>query len=105
MTDDIGDIFLTDIWGLDINSLRMIIRSSEDYNKFSLVSISSGEITLTSKTGQELYDYLNGNNKFGAKFKHFGRMKDICVEYFGPKGYNLNMATFKIKMRGPIETN
>lgn len=76
---EITKILLCDIWGLDHNSLRLVIRDHVDVNLFCLVSPLSGEITKHPCTGHELKDYLDGENKWKYKFKYFGRLKDRFV--------------------------
>lgn len=74
---DITKILLGDLWGLDNNSIRMVIRGHGDVNRFCLVSVLSGEIVKQPCTGEELRAYLDGDNKFKQKFQFFGQAKDF----------------------------
>jgi hypothetical protein len=74
---EITKILLCDLWGLDHNSIRMVIRGHGDVNLFCLVSVLGGEIVKQPCTGEELRVYLDGDNKFKQKFKYFGRAKDF----------------------------
>lgn len=80
---EIIKILICDLWGLNKNSLRMVIRSDSDFNKVCLVSIESGEITHGPSFPEELASYMDGNNKWNAKFKYFGRSKDLLKPIYG----------------------
>ena len=56
-----------DVWRLD-SSRRLVVRSSEDFNKFCLISTGTGQSTKAME-GQEIFDYLvKGKNPIGAYF-------------------------------------
>lgn len=79
---EITKILLCDIWGLDINSPRLVIRSDSDFNRFCLVSLHSGEITFGPADEILLRNYLDGENKFREKFQFFGSTKPILYNHF-----------------------
>lgn len=77
---EITKILLCDIWGLDHNNPRVVIRgpaSAGMENLFCLVGMMGGEITKQPCTGEELRAYLDGDNPFKQKFRYFGRAKDF----------------------------
>jgi hypothetical protein len=82
---EITKILLCDIWGLDHNSLRIVIRDHVDQNLFCLVSPLSGQIVKLPCTGAELRAYLDGKNKFQYPFKYFGRAKDFFADLIDQK--------------------
>ena len=77
---EITKILLGDLWGLDHNNPRLVIRgpaSAGMENLFCLAGMMGGEITKQPCTGEELRAYLDGDNKFKQKFQYFGRAKDF----------------------------
>lgn len=75
---EVEDVNLLDIWKID-NEYRLIARSCEDFNKFVIISLGTGESTK-AMTGSKLHAYLSGKNPINAKFNYYGSLKDILIK-------------------------
>jgi len=74
-----------DVWRLN-SERRIVVRSSEDYNKFCLISMGTGEATTKPLDAKNIYDYLvYGKNPLQLKNRLGADILPIFVKEFNLK--------------------
>jgi hypothetical protein len=68
-------VYLLDLWALPNDTPRLVARASGDFNRFTLVSMGTGEAPNVM-TGPTLCAYLAGKNPHKTPFEYRGNIAE-----------------------------